>query len=475
MKKRSLSNSWRVQHAPRAGQKIGIPNDAPHLLAQETTRRESAKREAALLIDKSKIDLRGGNNSIGQEKQRLLVEAAQQGLSLRAAAKHAGVALNTASQHYGQVKRDGDVDGSPEPYRRKIRPYNRPATRTTINAGFNYLSDLIVRPGIQKRLWPLLLYRGSMTPGQAHRMWNMALLMMASEAETLADGLKLVNNPVFSQLCGPVRTPQKISLCTFFGRLWDNPDTADLIPGLREYVRSLELGPSHLTPVDLETTRAHCAPWRISLHPEPGKERVERGAPQRFYPYMVHDSKRPDEGADLVRLVNAAVPATLPEQWRADVCQEMIIGVLSGDISKGNLHDHVKKYIRSQFKANPTMFEGNMLKFSLDAPLGDDDGDATMHDRLNGEAYDPSMDLEFERDYQDAWDTADRSLAAKDWHYDQLQDRQSALDSYQRFQRPTQLDDVYNLQIRDKQAELQMNGDVLYRDDVIELLEADDA
>ena len=35
--------------------------------------------------------------------------------------------------------------------------------------------------GIEKRFGPLLLYRGRMNRGHAHRLWNMVLLMMASE------------------------------------------------------------------------------------------------------------------------------------------------------------------------------------------------------------------------------------------------------------------------------------------------------
>lgn len=350
------------------------------------------------------------------------------------------------------------------------RPYLRVATGRTMKAGFNYLSDLIVRPGIEKRLWPLLLYRGNLGPGRAHRLWNMVLLMMASEAETLSDGLRLSNNPAFSQLCGPVVTPERRALFTFLGRLWDNPDTTDLIPGLTDYVKSLELGPSLLIPVDLETTKARCAPWRISLHPNPGQEPKERSIAPRFYPYIVHDADRPDDGTELIKLVNSAVPANLPDQWRADVCQELIIGILSGDISKGQVHDHVQKKIGQVFKMHSTKFEGGMLKLSTDAPMSEDD-DRTLLDIEGDDPY--WQEIETERSYDDVWAEADRNIARKDFHYKTMIERERFFGSFKSRHLPTQENDFYEKQIRDKQAELQANGKVLYRDDVIDLLEQD--
>lgn len=39
-------------------------------------------------------------------------------------------------------------------------PYHRRPTNRVVPVGMNYLSDLVVRPGMRKRLWPLCLYRG---------------------------------------------------------------------------------------------------------------------------------------------------------------------------------------------------------------------------------------------------------------------------------------------------------------------------
>lgn len=278
-----------------------------------------------------------------------------------------------------------------------FRNRNKNATGQVMRPGLNYLSDLIVRPGIEKRLWPLCLYRGRVSPGAAHRMWNFALLMMAAEAPTLKDGLRLSNNPAFSQLCGPLRTPSLQTLYTFFGRLWDSNDVTDNIPGFSEYVKSLQLGPSLLRPVPLETEREFCAPWRISLHPEAGQREKpfpgERGAPVTFYPYVIHDHAKP-EGHDLVAVVNEAVPHGLPEAIRADVCQDLILGILEGRIKRENVRDHVHRMIGKTFGDTEWKWmKDGAVRWSFDGPLTNSpDEDRTLADVLHDGSFRYSAD-----------------------------------------------------------------------------------
>lgn len=272
-----------------------------------------------------------------------------------------------------------------------MQAYRARATGNLMPVGMNYLSDLIVRPGIRKFLWPLCLYRGQMNPGHAHRLWNFTLLMMAAEAETLADGMKLAHNPAYAQLCGPVNKPQKQTLYSFFGRLWNSPDVTDNIPGFTDYVRSMEIGPSWLTPVSRETSEQFCAPWRVSTHPDfdPKAEKPESGAKALYYPYLAHDPKKSD-GEDLVLLANKLVPHTLPHDIRADVCQELIVSILSGEISRDQAHDHVQKHIGRVFKSVEFKYMGSKhLKFSMDAKIRgyDPEDDRSLHDVISDGLY----------------------------------------------------------------------------------------
>lgn len=266
---------------------------------------------------------------------------------------------------------------------RAMEKYRARATGRVMRVGLNYLSDLVVRPGIEKRFNPLLLYRGQMNRGHAHRLWNMALLMMAAEAETLADGMKVTNNPAFSQLCGPVRMPGKMTIYNFFGRLHDNPEVTRNIPSFTEYVKSLELGPCGLFPVDVETDRPNPVSWRVSTHPEPVQDfPKERGAKQLFYPYVVHDGAKPD-GHELVALVNDAVPTYWPDHVRADACQDLIVSILAGEISKDRVREHAEEYVRRVYRMHPTKYG----PASLDAPLSDEEGSGTLLDVISDGSY----------------------------------------------------------------------------------------
>lgn len=262
--------------------------------------------------------------------------------------------------------------------------YRRRATGTAMPAGMNYLSDLIIRPGIEKQFGPLLLYRGNMNRGHAHRLWNFALLMMASECETLSDGYKALNNPAFSQLCGPPKAPGKFHMWNFFGRLADNPAVTKNVEGLTEYVKMIGAGSCGLIRVDRFSDRINVPEWRKSTHEDGGQDYRdrERGVPksaQLFYPFIAHNHKKPDDGKDLVLLVNEAVPHYWPEQVRADVCQDIIVGILSGEIKREAAKEHVQKYIRKHFKDHPMLWEGNMVKVSMDKPLSAET-DLSLHD-----------------------------------------------------------------------------------------------
>jgi hypothetical protein len=267
--------------------------------------------------------------------------------------------------------------------------YHAHATNRVARVGMNYLSDLIIRPGIEKMFGPLLLYRGQMNRGHAHRLWNMSLLMMASECETLSDGLKVLNNPDFAQLCGPLRPPNKMTLFNFFGRLNENPAVAQNIEGLTEYARLIGPHETALTRVDRFTYAKRCAEWRISLNPNKHDPPRERGIPRKeelFYPYLAHDPKKPDEGQALVLLVNKAVPKGWPDSVRADVCQDLIVSILSGEIRRDEVDESVQRYIRQHFKTLPMRWEGDRTRTSIDAPLPGAE-DLTLHDLLSDGSY----------------------------------------------------------------------------------------
>lgn len=226
------------------------------------------------------------------------------------------------------------------------------------------LQDLIVRPGIEKRLVPLLLYRGQQTLGRVHQLWNQAIVSMEANAASISQVIKTQHNEDIAQLCGPHKLVQHISYQGFFSRLRLNPDVTNNIPGLTEFVADVCPRPFQLIPVPLRGYRVK-APWREELA-RPRKQRVIN--PERpvksadlFYPYVVFEPKAEN---NLLFAINAAVPKNLPEQIRADLCQDLAVAVLCGEVAESDLQGEVPLYLKKAMKLFPTKYG----PLSLDAP-----------------------------------------------------------------------------------------------------------
>jgi hypothetical protein len=102
------------------------------------------------------------------------------------------------------------------------------------------------------------------------------------------------------------------------------------------------------------------------------------------WPYLNKDA---DEANALVVRVNNVVPKALSEQVRADVAQDIILGVLSGELSENDLAKHVQTYIRRHYGK----VEWNRFRdVSLDAPYPGTDN-RSWHDVLSQEEYDERM------------------------------------------------------------------------------------
>ena len=70
------------------------------------------------------------------------------------------------------------------------------------------------------------------------------------------------------------------------------------------------------------------------------------------WPFIKRDLRgSPTLGEKLMVSVNTAVPNNIPEQIRADVCQDLIVGILAGDLSEYDLNAQVKTYIRKHYKS----------------------------------------------------------------------------------------------------------------------------
>ncbi len=156
-------------------------------------------------------------------------------------------------------------------------------------------------------------------------------------------------------------------------------------------------------------------------YPARRRDRVQRAEIVLNYPYIIR--ARP-EHAEILE-VNCLIPTTITGDRRADICQEILLALIEGRVTMQQLRirrDDTVFFIRKFWRDN---FEqsGNAVSFDR----GDD-----------------------ERTY----DEIASSIAAKEWHAGQVNDRRRYFDAMLAFQPPTQIDDVYLRQLHRRHAEL---------------------
>lgn len=230
------------------------------------------------------------------------------------------------------------------------------------------LENLIVRPGFEKHLKPLIMYRGNVTLGDAHRMWNLLVSAMEQDCSLSDITQRLQHGPEFSHLCGPEKRKPHTSLCSFLTRLEDNQKVCGEMPHLLDYSRSLGGHRWHLERVSQVTHRTRnmgAGGWR-TFKSRPATPREFREA--LTYPFLIHDGGRPEH--DLLKRVNAAVSRAYKPHMRADICQDIIVGILSGEFDPDDLHLPVREMTKRVFALSMEKW-GDI---SLDAALpGTDD------------------------------------------------------------------------------------------------------
>jgi hypothetical protein len=286
------------------------------------------------------------------------------------------------------------------------------------------LENVIAKPGFERELIPLLAYRGQLNLGRAHRLWNFTVAMMLHEAESLSEGVnRLQMNPEWSQLCLPENRVQFCSISGFMNRLRDNRPVTDLVPGLTDYVATIYPRFYAYRRVPIEASRSRAAWWRTftpkargpsALTPPPDFFEIASGRsiewakrhfsrsepvirrwfaltgaeyerletrPVLVYPFLIHDGGKPEH--DLLRLIDAAIPRHLPPDLRADMCQDLAVGCLTGDFNKDDLYLPAKEVAKRVHRMFPTKYG----PISLDAPLSDD-GSFSILDTLIDEGRD---------------------------------------------------------------------------------------
>jgi hypothetical protein len=157
----------------------------------------------------------------------------------------------------------------------------------------------------------------------------------------------------------------------------------------------------------------------------PRREKIKRE--RRVKRQIIERSISPTETFNAVLLrdelyaaASAAVPPNIRDEARRDIVADVVLAILEGEIDLSNVKERAPIFI-SRYRR---MF-GQRDEISLNL-----DGDARSFDEVAA------------------------SIAGAEWHAGETNDHRRYRDSMRSFEPPTQIDDVYDAQVRRKQAEL---------------------
>lgn len=222
-----------------------------------------------------------------------------------------------------------------------------------------------------------VLFRMSHSREYARALWNFTVAMMDAECDDLATAYEVISTSKdLTHLCGFHKL--RFDACRwaqlrwFLTRVWQNQEMLSLKPQLKSYIEFLVENSKiragkYSRPIGLIKSYGGRGwlPWRTEDWYADRYESRRRSRPApltEFWPYITGS---PTDEHDLLLAVDGLVPRFFPNDVRSDICQEMIVAILSGDTTLENLRDGRVNYINELLKQMPSKY-GHL---SLDAPL----------------------------------------------------------------------------------------------------------
>lgn len=228
--------------------------------------------------------------------------------------------------------------------------------------------------------------------GRARSLWNLTIALQDAEVDNFEAAYRIAEESHdLAHLCGLHQFRWKKTkwheLRFFLSFVYYLDHVASLRPALKAYIEHLcensraKWGNSSkplgllLNPetfgVEVKNTYL---PWRT---PEWFIQRIKtrpRSSYQplsEFYPYI---AKNPTEEHDLLLAVDRAVGKRLAPEWRSDFCQDLLVSVLTGELSVDNLSEEIPNYLVRFKREMPSKYK----QISLDALIYSEDGGRGM-------------------------------------------------------------------------------------------------
>lgn len=238
----------------------------------------------------------------------------------------------------------------------------------------------------ERELLPLALFKGQTSLGDVQAMWNMTQALRVAEIDTCADASRFVGtNPDIAHAAGLHPSMSDTQNGAFGGklqrltaRIFSAPDGVKIDRETTEYLRHV-MNRSHrliitgLVPIDRYSPYSRVA-WR-----RPRPKLLGPDTPVNPSWPFVTETRTPDiEGMDVLTAVDALIPKGLPNQLREDVCQDVVLAVLTGEVDLDALREPGAPWLKDIFKRYRTKY-GTV---SLDAPPPWDKNGRTLLETL---------------------------------------------------------------------------------------------
>jgi hypothetical protein len=242
--------------------------------------------------------------------------------------------------------------------------------------------DLMPTEKAESDLLPLVLFRGRKTLGEMQGLWNVARgLMIANVGSWLDAEMLAYSCPEAVHTCGLHPNGETVSalgvaagrLQSFASRLRSAPSVQAIQPDLWEYIDWLSHNAGGWRACITLAPIPRWSPWSTLKWRRPVRPRVYRPLGPRFdepavpevWPFLSEHAEATD-GAVLVRLVDEAVPKTLPEIVRQEVCQDLLLGIVASEFPAAALGD--RAFVAQQVSLVLRRYPIKYGPLSLDAP-----------------------------------------------------------------------------------------------------------
>lgn len=218
----------------------------------------------------------------------------------------------------------------------------------------------------EAELRPALLFRGNMTEHRARTLFCLTQFLRDNNIVEIGQGRTMIDNAIEARHRAGSHAQKQdgMTWARWLTRIMSAPKVFEIDPPLRGYVDELYqsvswLNKFKLTPIPETARQTHRAWRKIVCDTEPMTT---------HYPFHKGNIDN-----NLLWLVHNAVPKHLDEDIRADVCQDVIVSIISGDYH----HYQMSQAVRVCLKRHRAMYCDRWKTVSLDAPIYDKFGGET--------------------------------------------------------------------------------------------------